>query len=150
MTDDPSILARFADRSVERALLGLILDRRAIPELLRDLEPDDWSDPLNRAIYAAMCALHARGQAIDAGLLLRQVRRDRAPGDLPEERLLSYLQACLNLRPTPGAEQAHVRHLVDLAGKRRLCTEALLLTRDLFGGALDNAALRLCPLAPWR
>ena len=133
-----SILARFIDRFVERALLGLILDLHAVPEALRDLEPEDWSDPLNRAIYMAMCALHDRGQAIDAGLLLLQVRRDETLDRRQQESLAPYLQQCLDLRPAPGTEHAYVQRLVELAGKRKLWLQALRFMRDVVDTQFDD------------
>jgi putative DNA primase/helicase len=133
-----SILARFMDRFVERVLLGLILDLHAVPEALRDLEPEDWSDPLHRAIYTAMCALHDRGQAIDVGLLLLQVRRDETLDRRPQESLDSYLQHCLDLRPAPGTEHMYVQRFVELAGKRKLWLQALRFMRDVMDTKFDD------------
>ena len=123
MTDEPildALLRCLSDISVERALLGLILSRRSIPGALRGLEPSDFFDPLHRAIYAALCALHARGQAADAALVVSEMRRDKSLGDRAPADVLSYLDECLYMRPTPGLEGTYARQIVDLAGKRKL------------------------------
>jgi putative DNA primase/helicase len=137
LVEDPS-LRRFKAPSIERALLGLILIAREVPESLRYLEPGDFCDPLHRAIYAAMCALHAEGQAIDVSMLLHRARRDRKLDGLDDAQLASYLDECLDLRPTPGAEGAYARRLVDLADKRMLCYQALRFVCNLLDGELDD------------
>jgi replicative DNA helicase len=109
---------RFSDLYVERALLGHILHDREIPEALRFLEPGDFYDSLNRAIYAAMRAVQDRDQGVDFARVRDQMRRDRTGNDLELAGGMFYLYACMDLYPALGRGPIYARRIDDLAGKR--------------------------------
>jgi replicative DNA helicase len=108
----------FIDRYVEKALLGRILHDRQIPDALRFLEPADFCDPLNRAIYAAACAVQARGERVDSVMLMDQMHRDRTGNDLELVGGLFYLYECMDLYPALGRGQVYAQRLLDLANRR--------------------------------
>jgi replicative DNA helicase len=109
---------RFSDLYVEQALLGRILLDREIPETLRFLEPADFDDLLNRAIYAAMCAVQDQGQGVDLSLVLDRMRQDKTRNDLELAGGLFYLYACMDLYPALGRGPVYARRIDVLAGKR--------------------------------
>lgn len=52
--------------NAERTLIGcLILDGESIYKVINDVAPDDFFDPIYRAIYEAVCELYADGKATD-------------------------------------------------------------------------------------
>jgi replicative DNA helicase len=111
---------RFIDLYVEKALLGHILLDHQVPEALRFLEPADFCDPLNRAIYVAACAVQAQGARVDSARLMDQMRRDRTRNDLELVGGLFYLYECMDLYPALGKGPVYARRLLDLASKRKV------------------------------
>lgn len=109
---------RVRDVSIEKAQLGQMLLEREIPKALRVLEPADVRDSLNRAIYAAMCAVQAQGKEVDFALLLDQMRRDKTLNDLVFAGGLFFLYECMHLYSVLGQRPLYAQRIADLASKR--------------------------------
>jgi len=113
-------LQQFSALYVEKALLGQMFSERGIPEALGFLEPTDFCDSLNRAIYAALCALQAQGERADFARILDQMRQDGTRNDLELAGGLLYFYECIDMYLALGGGQVYARRILELAGKRRV------------------------------
>jgi replicative DNA helicase len=108
---------RVREGSIEKAQLGQMLLEREIPRALRFLEPVDLRDALNRAIYAAICAVQAQGGGVDLALVLDQMHRDKTRNDLEFAGGLFYLYECMDLYSALGGGRLYAQRVAELARK---------------------------------
>ena len=116
---DPT-LQRSSAVYVEKALLGRMFLECEIPEALRFLGPIHFGDSLNRAIYAALCALQAQGERADFARIREQMRQDKTRNDLELAGGLLYFYECIDMYLALGRGQVYARRVLDLASKRRI------------------------------
>jgi putative DNA primase/helicase len=131
-------LQRLSDPALERTVLGCVLMERAIPEPLLSLAPSDFYDTLHGAIFAAMRTLHDQGHAVDETLLLGQLEKAGALGDLNHAGGVAYFVELFDLHPTPTEAATYARRILDLAGKRKLWIETQSFMTDLLNGKLED------------
>ena len=115
------------DVEAERAVLGCILIRERIADVLGELDGDDFLLPAHREIYGTMLDLSAGGSPLDVLTIASELR---VRGLL--ERLdggESYLMALSNCVPTATSVGHYVSIVRARSASRRLiasCTEAVV------------------------
>ena len=107
-----------SDIQAEQEVLGaLLVDNYAIGQVAGLLEPTDFFIGTHRAVYAAMLALHERGQPTDIGLVRAELDQR---GDLEEVGGVSKLVEWLNATPTAMHAVHYASVVADRALRRRL------------------------------
>ncbi|MBX5492135.1 MAG: replicative DNA helicase [Chloroflexi bacterium] len=123
----------------EEALLGsLLIDRDAIAPIAAFLRPDDFYRERHAVIYAAMLALHQRGEPVDIVTLSDELRRteryDAAGG-------LAYLSSLLTVVPTSLHAERYARIVERAALRRRLIRAAGQIAALGYNEGLDTDAV---------
>lgn len=100
----------------EKAVLGAVIDARALRYVTRHLDPDDFYRPAHATILEAVLALDARGVEVDPISVLHELE---ARGDLVRVGGGPYLHDLI--RDASGAALGeHVRIVAEAAVRRRL------------------------------
>lgn len=113
------------DFEAERAVLGCILIRERIADVLGELDVDDFLLPAHREIYGVMLELSAGGSPLDILTIGSELRIRGLLGKL--EGGETYLLALSNSVPTATSVQHYIAIVRARSASRRLimsCTEA--------------------------
>lgn len=103
--------------NAERGLLGaLLIDPEAMSRVRGLLEPDDFAGPKGRAVYAALCALHDRGEPVDYVLVEAELERRGDLGKVVKQHEL--IELCMHC-PTSLHAEAYARVVAENAWNRR-------------------------------
>lgn len=130
---------RPAHDEAERHVLGSLMhNRRAIDDVAAILEPADFHAPKHEVIYAAILAMHARGDAVDpvtlAATLVQAGTIDAAGGHV-------YLADLYAAPPTTANVGYYARIVADQAVRRRLHAAGTRIVQLAASGEGDVAAL---------
>jgi replicative DNA helicase len=116
----------------ERMVLGCgILDNAVFEQALGTLVEDDFFSTANRAAYAAMLALHSRGEAIDPLTLAEELRR---AGQLERIGGQFYIASLFDGVPRFSNIENYVRLVKNAARERRLIHYGAAVTARAFDG----------------
>ena len=120
----------------ERSVLGAMLrSRQAAQMAVESLRPDDFYDPANREIYAAMVDILANSQPVDLvtvdAELTRRGRLDAVGG-------AAYLIELSQGVPSAANIQAYMRIVDEKATLRRLINAAEGILQDSYAGQKEN------------
>src|SRR5262245_13912847 len=110
----------------ERSVLGAVLLRNDSIKHVNGLAPSHFYDPRNRAVFASMVDLSARGVPIDAVTLELELGR---MGRLDAIGGLAYLSGLLSVVPTAD-NIGHYAEAVESSGRSRLLQDDV---RSLLG-----------------
>ncbi|PZT74508.1 MULTISPECIES: replicative DNA helicase [unclassified Streptomyces] len=151
------------DLDAERAVLGALLlpgayaadAYQAATEALHPLGAQAFYRPAHATIYAAIMAVHGRGQQADPILVAAELAK---AGDLARVGGASYLHACVQEVPTAGnaayyaeivLEKALVRRTIE-SGTRlvQMGYDAAAASGDDVRALIDASAAELLNLAP--
>ncbi len=123
----------------ERSVLGaMIRSRQAAQIALESLRPDDFYDPANREIFAAMQALSNDARPIDLVTLDEELTRR---GRLDAVGGAAYLIDLRQNVPSAANVQAYIRIVDEKATLRRLIAAAEQISRDSYAGEKENAEI---------
>lgn len=123
----------------ERSVLGaMIRSRQAAQIALESLRPDDFYDPANREIFAAMQALSDDARPIDLVTLDEELTRR---GRLDAVGGAAYLIDLRQNVPSAANVQAYIRIVDEKATLRRLIAAAEQISRDSYTGEKENAEI---------
>lgn len=123
---------------MEQAVLGAcLLSRHTFGDVATDLREGTFYDERHRLIFAAMFALHARGQAIDLLTLTEELRQK---GKLDAAGGAYYLVDITNRVVSPANIEHHIRILQQYEIMRegaRIGTELMTAASDVTQDPLD-------------
>lgn len=120
----------------ERSVLGAMLRAREAALLaLENLKPDDFYDPANREIFAAMEAIAEASRPIDLVTLDEELTRR---GKLEAVGGAPYLIDLSQSVPSAANIQAYIRIVDEKATLRRLIAAAERIAQDSYAGQRDN------------
>ena len=110
------------DLAAERAVLAvLLLDPGRIAQVAAALEPADFGNQVNRAIYKAMLHLHSAGNPIDVTLLVGELRDSgqyNAEGGVSAATLVELFRPAPLIRELPQ----YLSHALEMS--RQCCARA--------------------------
>ncbi len=120
----------------ERSVLGAMLrSRQAAQVAVESLRPDDFYDPANREIYAAMCDILDGSQPVDLTTLDAELTRR---GRLDAVGGAAYLIELSQGVPSAANIQAYIRIVDEKATLRRLIAAADSILEDSYAGQKEN------------
>ena len=123
----------------ERSVLGAMLRSRAAAQIaVESLRPDDFYDPANREIFAAMRAMSEESRPIDLVTLDEELTRR---GRLDAVGGAAYLIELSQGVPSAANVQAYIRIVDEKATLRRLIAAADQIMRDSYAGQKENAEI---------
>ena len=123
----------------ERSVLGAMLrSRQAAQIAVESLRPDDFYDPANREIFAAMLAMANESRPIDLVTLDEELTRR---GRLDAVGGAAYLIELSQGVPSAANVQAYIRIVDEKATLRRLIAAAERILQDSFAGQMENAEI---------
>ncbi len=121
----------------EQALLGAVLHHPAALDGVRHiLEPGDFGEPVNGALYAAMCAKRDAGEHIDITL----VRLTVGNGDLGGQTVGQYLAALGASATTISGAPSYARLVRSAAQMRRVLETAQHAVSTMTDGSVFDPA----------
>jgi len=124
---------RLWSKAAEAAVLGsMMLDPGVIPDVVAQIDGDDFYEPNHKTIFDAIMERHVGRAGID-GLLVRQHLADA--GMLEKVGGLVYLQRILESVPSAGAAAYYARIVKDKARLRAAIAEIEGLSRAAADGA---------------
>jgi hypothetical protein len=127
------------DLEAEEATLGAaLLSADALAILLGQLCEDDFYRPAHRGVYAAVSALHGRGDPVDAVTVAGELDRAGALADVGGAPFLHTLVASV---PTAANADQYARRVRDLATRAGSSTPAT---------SSSGSAMRPRRTPPWR
>lgn len=130
MSDDDDFAGMPRDIPAEQAVLGSMLTSApAIAECLEILGPDDFARPAHKEIFAAIAAMDARGEPVDAITLRAELGRR---GSLPKVGNAEYLHTLLSAVSSSAMAARY-------AGRVREC--AIMWRLAEAGASIRQAAL---------
>ena len=116
----------------EKSVLGaLLLDRDAIHKVIGKLQPDDFYDPVYRAIYSAICQLCTNAQPIDFVTVAEALAGNTQIEQLGGSAFLAEL-------PVSVPTSSHIEQYADILLNRSARRQLLKLSKDLVGLATDD------------
>lgn len=120
----------------ERSVLGAMLrSRQAAQVAVESLRPDDFYDPANREIYAAMYDMLAASRPVDLVTLDEELTRR---GRLDAVGGAAYLIELVQGVPSAANIQAYMRIVDEKATLRRLISAADGILEDSYAGQKEN------------
>ena len=120
----------------ERGVLGAMLrSREAALLTIENLKAEDFYDPANREIYAAMQAIATASRPIDLVTLDEELTRR---GKLDAVGGAPYLIELSQSVPSAANVQAYIRIVDEKATLRRLIAAAELILQDSYAGQKEN------------
>ncbi len=123
----------------ERSVLGAMLrSRQAAQVAVESLRPDDFYDPANREIFAAMLSLSEESRPIDLVTLDEELTRR---GRLDAVGGASYLIELRQGVPSAANVQAYIRIVDEKATLRRLIAAAEQIMRDSYAADRENVEI---------
>ncbi len=123
----------------ERSVLGAMLrSRQAAQIAVESLRPDDFYDPANREIFAAMKAMSDESRPIDLVTLDEELTRR---GRLDAVGGAAYLIELSQGVPSAANVQAYIRIVDEKATLRRLIAAAEQILQDSYAGQKENAEI---------
>ncbi|MBR1820084.1 MAG: replicative DNA helicase [Clostridia bacterium] len=123
----------------ERSVLGAMLrSRQAAQIAVESLRPDDFYDPANREIFAAMLAMANESRPIDLVTLDEELTRR---GRLDAVGGAAYLIELSQGVPSAANVQAYIRIVDEKATLRRLIAAAERILQDSYAGQMENAEI---------
>jgi len=123
----------------ERSVLGAMLRSRSAAQLaLESLRPDDFYDPANREIFAAMQTIAGESRPIDLVTLDAEMTRR---GRLDAVGGAAYLIELSQGVPSSANVQAYIRIVDEKATLRRLIAAAERILQDSYAGEKENAEI---------
>lgn len=123
----------------ERSVLGAALrSRQAAQVAVESLRPDDFYDPANREIFAAMCDMSMESRPIDLVTLDEELTRR---GRLDAVGGAAYLIELTQGVPSAANVQAYIRIVDEKATLRRLIAAAERILQDSYSGQKDNVEI---------
>ena len=123
----------------ERSVLGAMLRSRSAAQLaLESLRPDDFYDPANREIFAAMQTIAGESRPIDLVTLDAEMTRR---GRLDAVGGAAYLIELSQGVPSSANVQAYIRIVDEKATLRRLIAAAERILQDCYAGEKENAEI---------
>ena len=123
----------------ERSVLGAMLRSRSAAQIaVESLRPDDFYDPANREIFAAMCAMNDESRPIDLVTLDEELTRR---GRLDAVGGAAYLIELSQGVPSAANVQAYIRIVDEKATLRRLIAAAEQILQDSYAGQKENAEI---------
>ena len=123
----------------ERSVLGAMLrSRQAAQVAAESLRPDDFYDPANREIFAAMLSLSDESRPIDLVTLDEELTRR---GRLDAVGGAAYLIELSQGVPSAANVQAYIRIVDEKATLRRLIAAAESILQESYSGQKENAEI---------
>ena len=123
----------------ERSVLGAMLrSRNAAQIAVESLRPDDFYDPANREIFAAMQALADDSRPIDLVTLDEEMTRR---GRLDAVGGTAYLIELSQYVPSSSNVEAYIKIVDQKATLRRLIAAAESIIQDSYAGEKENAEI---------
>ncbi len=123
----------------ERSVLGAMLrSRNAAQIAVESLRPDDFYDPANREIFAAMQALADDSRPIDLVTLDEEMTRR---GRLDAVGGTAYLIELSQYVPSSSNVEAYIKIVDQKATLRRLIAAAESIMQDSYAGEKENAEI---------
>ncbi len=123
----------------ERSVLGAMLrSRNAAQIAVESLKPDDFYDPANREIFAAMQALADDSRPIDLVTLDEEMTRR---GRLDAVGGTAYLIELSQYVPSSSNVEAYIKIVDQKATLRRLIAAAESIMQDSYAGEKENAEI---------
>ena len=123
----------------ERSVLGAMLrSRNAAQIAVESLRPDDFYDPANREIFAAMQALADDSRPIDLVTLDEEMTRR---GRLDAVGGTAYLIELSQYVPSSSNVEAYIKIVDQKATLRRLIAAADQILQDSYAGEKENAEI---------
>ena len=123
----------------ERSVLGAMLrSRQAAQIAVESLRPDDFYDPANREIFAAMKAMSDESRPIDLVTLDEELTRR---GRLDAVGGAAYLIELSQGVPSAANVQAYIRIVDEKATLRRLIAAAEQILQESYAGQKENAEI---------
>ena len=120
----------------ERSVLGAMLRSRQAAQVgIESLKPDDFYDPANREIFAAMKAISDESRPIDLVTVDEELTRR---GKLDAVGGAAYLIELTQGVPSAANIQAYVRIVDEKATLRRLIAAAERIMQDSYSGQMEN------------
>ena len=120
----------------ERSVLGAMLrSRHAAQIAVESLKPDDFYDPSNREIFAAMLSMANDSKPIDLVTLDAELTRR---GRLDAVGGAAYLVELTQGVPSAANVQAYIRIVDEKATLRRLIATAERILQDSYAGQKEN------------
>jgi replicative DNA helicase len=150
----PTELADYSRKDVEKAVLGVaLLVPTSGPDLLADLEPEDFCNPICRAFFVAMTEMIAAGIPIDAVTVVTRLITTKAMGAFTNQRDPGNLiHDLMSAAPSPTNGPYYKQSLFDLRYRRALlqfgqCVIALSATGDPTQEVDEQVGLALAAVA---
>lgn len=132
-------LSAFADSEAESAVIGaVILDANVIGDL-GEISPEDFRDVRHRNIYAAISAIHSRGEPVDLVTISRELDAD---GSLKKTGGRVYLQSLAESAVTVVGAGHHAMRVIECSRKRKLHERLITAASDLRSGSISSADAR--------
>ncbi len=123
----------------ERSVLGAMLrSRQAAQVAVESLRPDDFYDPANREIFAAMRDMSDESRPIDLVTLDEELTRR---GRLDAVGGAAYLIELSQGVPSAANVQAYIRIVDEKATLRRLIAAAESILQESYSGQKENAEI---------
>ena len=123
----------------ERSVLGAMLrSRSAAQTAVESLRPDDFYDPANREIFAAMLDIAGASRPIDLVTLDEELTRR---GRLDAVGGAAYLIELQQDVPSTANVKAYIKIVDEKATLRRLIAAADQILADSYAGERDNAEI---------
>ena len=120
----------------ERSVLGAMLRSRQAAQIgIESLRPDDFYDPANREIFAAMVTMAAESRPIDLVTLDEELTRR---GRLDAIGGAAYLIELSQGVPSAANIQAYIRIVDEKATLRRLIAAADRILQESYAGQKEN------------
>ena len=139
-TPNPDIARTPPNHQVsERSVLGAMLrSRSAAQTAVESLRPDDFYDPANREIFAAMLDIAGASRPIDLVTLDEELTRR---GRLDAVGGAAYLIELQQDVPSTANVKAYIKIVDEKATLRRLIAAADQILADSYAGERDNAEI---------
>lgn len=127
------------DQAAEEAVLGaMMLDDGAVRACLPLLAPEDFYAGSSRALFAAIAAVHAAGQAVDPITVGAELETEGALGTTVQRDWIGWLMDAV---PTAANATYHAERVRKLAAQRRLASMLSGLAHDALMPGADAAAI---------
>lgn len=116
----------------ERSVLGaILLDPDTIHSVITVLQPNDFTDPVYRAIFTGVCTLCEAGTAIDFVTLSEQLQNDKALNQVGGSSFLATLA-------TEVPTSSNIEQYADIVKSRSTRRELLRLGKNITGMVADE------------
>lgn len=124
------------DLDAEASVISVLLAKpKALNEVIAILQPDDFYNPANGAIYETICDLTREGQPVDP---VQVASRLQERGKLLRVGGAAYIASIVDEAPTVYHVEAYAKTVARKAARRRIVAEARVIIAEGTGDDLNE------------